>query len=113
MITTEKVIEQLQSDGTIKYFIRTRQFLGKTGDFKTRDEQSFENRHLKAYLHGDKSFRFRYKTVTSNLGDKREIAWFDVKEDQRMVEITAAEVDQLNKKINRLKHDSANRYNNR
>lgn len=113
MITTEKVIEQLQSDGTIKYFIRKRQFLGKTDNFETNDERSFEKRHLKAYLNGDKEFRFRYKTVTTHLGDKREMAWFTVKEDQKMVEITTDELRKLNNKIERLKNDSADRYNNR
>lgn len=37
-----------------------RSFGGKTEGFKNKEEQRFEQKHLKAYLRGDKFFKFGY-----------------------------------------------------
>ncbi len=39
-----------------------RKFLGKTSDFKDRDEKVFNQRMLKAYLNGRKTFHFGFDT---------------------------------------------------
>lgn len=37
-----------------------RSFGGKTENFKSKEEQRFEQKHLKAYLRGDKTFKYGF-----------------------------------------------------
>lgn len=55
----------------------TRSFGGKIKDFKDKLERDFEKAHLKAYLKGKKSFRFRYRTLENGISVPN---YFEVKE---------------------------------
>lgn len=59
-----------------KSVAKTRHFGGKLTDFNDKQERAFENKHLKAYLRGDKLFQYGYRD--GKMG--REPAVFAVKE---------------------------------
>lgn len=103
MLTAEKVVEETQKDGTTKYFIRTRKFLGRTEDFESVDQEAFEKAHLKAYLKGNTQFRFRY----SGTEDKRQPMFFPVMEAMYKQEISKEEAEAYKAK-HRRKHDTTN-----
>ena len=42
-----------------------RQFLGKVKDFDSKEEQKFENKHLKAYLKGHEQFAFGTEIINN------------------------------------------------
>mgnify|MGYP001615716761 CR=1 FL=1 len=94
MITAEKIHEEIQKDGTTKYYLKTRKFLGKTEDFDTPEQASFEKAHLKAYLKGVGSFRHRYKGTPDN----RQPAIYPVMEGVFKVEMTEEEVNKYKAK---------------
>ena len=95
MIAAEKVYEEIQKDGTTKYFIRTRKFLGKTEDFNSRDEEAFEKKHLKAYLRGHKEFRHLY-----NLEKGRTVpAWYTVQQGVTVTEITPEQAEKSKQRL--------------
>lgn len=54
-----------------------RKFLGKTEDFVDKEEQRFEQKHLKAYIKGKTQFRYGYETING----QRFPAWHRVKQD--------------------------------
>jgi hypothetical protein len=59
-----------------------RRFGGKLSGFKDNRERQFEKKHIKAYLNGDRYFRFGFTDVTDKEGNVtgREIAWHKTKE---------------------------------
>ncbi len=98
MIHTEKVIEEVQADGTTKYYIRTRKFLGRTEDFESKDQEAFEKAHLRAYLKGAQQFKFRYTGDDSF----RQPAIFQVLEALFKSEISKEQADTYIKKHKRV-----------
>lgn len=59
---------------------RLRSFGGKTENFVDKQEQAFEQRHLKAYLKGKKMFQCGFKTIEKGNLFRRVPAMFPVKE---------------------------------
>lgn len=100
MLVTEKICKEVQEDGSTKYYLRTRKFLGETEDFESDEIKNFQKAHLKAYLKGQPSFKFR---LTNSEGIKIP-ATFPVLEDIHKKEITqkiAEEyIDRHNRKNN-------------
>ena len=57
---------------------KTRHFGGKLDNFTSKEERTHEQKHLKAYLRGNKRFQNGYHTNSAGL---REPSWFNVKEE--------------------------------
>ncbi len=94
MISAESIYEDKQQDGTIKYFLRTRKFLGKTEDFNDKEEQKFEKKHLKAYLKGQQIFNAKVEVKNPEAKEndpKQYIYKHKVQEGLHLVPITEEE----------------------
>lgn len=109
MTAIDTLHEEKQRDGSVKYFIRRRKFLGKISEFDTKEEERFEKKHLKAYLLGKESFISGYK---SNSKDARVPVWTKVKQGILLLPITEEERNKIKEKVERLKHDILTSRNN-
>ena len=60
----------------------TRRFLGKINNFKSKEEQQLEKKHLKAYIKGYERFRHGYRDIFNKLGELvgKEPKWHTVKQ---------------------------------
>ncbi len=97
MITAEQIYEEVQKDGSIKYYLRTRKFLGKTEDFDSKEEQAFEKAHLKAYLKGKRTFTHKFRGSEDN----RKPAVYETQQGLFLVPLTEEEVTNYRAKKNK------------
>jgi len=59
-----------------------RKFLGKLKDFSSKEEQTLESKHLKAYIKGYERFKHGYRNIYNKTGQLigREPKWHEVKQ---------------------------------
>lgn len=69
--------------------IYDRQFLGKIKDFIDKDEQKFENAHLRAYLKGYEKFTYGFEQVPNPITGLMETRpkWHDVQQSLSSLDI--------------------------
>jgi hypothetical protein len=75
-----------QEQPSYKY---SRRFLGKVKDFENKEEQKFENKHLKAYIKGHDKFIFGKEDVLDLKGNKigQKPKWHTVQQELLKIKI--------------------------
>lgn len=59
MLVVDKLYREDRPDGSKRYFMLRRKFLGKLEDFESNEERKFEKLHLKAYLNAHDNFKYK------------------------------------------------------
>ena len=81
--------ELSQSNSAIKRQANQKNFGGKTSDFKDNQERHFNQRMLKAYLKGGKSFAFGFHPEINLVTGKKDPIYHDVLMTDKTVDANA------------------------